>query len=307
MYIVYVPSILFYYSASELLDDLKLYSAYPVRGLVLNDKIQTPLDEYVFTDDENALFIRECTNATTRAFDIAHKLSKGMQVSSLYCNKTISLSKGGKGDPAPVPFLAYGFSLVNKGGYNPNLLPMIDNYIKEFIVEQMLYSWWTLTRQADMASTIANQVSMQAILYTNSLFELYKPRLDFNDLEPDIDTEIKEVTVVTEITYIDTLADLPVVGIKDMLYVDRSTNKMYKWDATLNKYVEYFANTSQKSFIFEDVDMLIADHGLGIYMPNVVVEDANGVPIVVDIVPIDVYTTQLRWNQLKSGIAYFSS
>lgn len=341
MYKTIGEQILFLYKTDDVVDRLKMYSAYPVRSTVETEKNPVNREELIMTGDELTLIYSECDRTIAKIFQVAYKLSKNI-LDSLLKNRTIQLNVtdetttggdlGAGNDssipPAVVTMTVYGFRLANKMGYNTNLLPMIDSLIEELLVSQVVTKWFMITRQMDFVKLEQANTDTLFIQYNNALTELYKPLLPYFSILPEytqeeisVDPDTEEITIVdpgedgytpptvgntAEVLYFTSSALFPLVGTEDIIYVDRSTKLMYSWDNATSAYILYNATVGTYSEPFFDVSYVIVEHNLGKYMPTVQMIDSNGDEFDIDTEPVSVNITICQWVGNKTGTLYFS-
>ena len=189
MYIVSDSTILFCYKTADVIDRLKMYSGYPVRSLVENEKVPVDRQELILTDDDLKLIHSECERSLTKIFQIAYKLTRTI-TGALLKNTNVTI--------ATVSTPVYGFYLLNKQGYNPNLLPLIDTAIEDLFVSQVLMKWFTITRQFDFLKVQQQDYPSLVMGVNNSLTELYKPKVLSTDITPIFTQEVITVDPETD-------------------------------------------------------------------------------------------------------------
>jgi len=336
MYRTIGQQILFIYKTEAIIDRLKMYSGYPVRSMVETEKTPINKAELIITGDELKLIYSECERAISHIFQIAYKLSKNIP-DSLLKNRSITLSIDVADEGLPDDFTnpkapvleqitVYGFRLANKLGYNINLLPMIDTAIEELLVSMVMLKWFTITRQFDFVKLEQGNIPGLMVQFNNSLTELYKPLIQYFNILPEFQQEIITInpetgtitdtttgetgytppdqTTIQEVLYYAARSLFPAIGVVDMIYVDRAAKLMYSWDGTT--YVLYTSPVGTFQLDFYDSSYVIAEHGLGKYMPTVQMIDAAGDEWDIDTEPVDVNITICQWNGNKTGTLYFS-
>lgn len=341
MYKIIGQQILFLYRTADILDRLKMYSAYPVRSTVETEKTPASREELLITGDEQTLVYSECEKSIAKIFQVAYKLSKNIP-DSLLKNRTIQLNvtddtapAGDLGSdllvppPAVVTMTVYGFRLANKMGYNANLLPMIDTLIEELFVSQVLIKWFAITRQPDLFNTEQANVNTLYVQYNNALTELYKPLIQYFNIYPEytqevitFDPETEVIAIVdpgngdgyvpptvgntAEVLYFTSNSLFPLVGTEDIIYVDRTSKLMYSWDTATGAYTLYNSASGTFEQAFFDVSYVIVEHSLGKYMPTVQMIDSDGDEWDIDTEPVSVNITICQWVGNKTGTLYFS-
>lgn len=175
MYAVTTPTILFYYKTVDLIDRLKMYSGMPMRSMVDNEKNPVKIESLFITDDDTTFIYAECNRAIAKIFQGAHRIAHSL-IDSLLQNESIVINT--------VSTNVYGFYILNKAAYNPNLVPMVDTAIEDLLVSMVLSEWFTITRQYDFLKIEQEKQPGLQIAYNNLLTEFYKPKVESLDVLP---------------------------------------------------------------------------------------------------------------------------
>ena len=292
----------FSYRTTDLLDRVQMYTQYPVRTM------ENKSDEFMVTDDETTLVYAELDQAFSEVFQTAYKLSYGV-VDSLYLNTSVVFGTE--------TYTGYGFKLIDRRGYNANLIPMVDQYIQRLVVAHVNANWYRLTgnKLFEAEQMIIADLTMK---YTASLMELYKPKLDYTEITPqvvdvvisvdpdtDVVTEETDSTIddtVNEIVYKDTYSEFPSPGVEDIMYIARDTGVQYYWNGTA--YVAYNVTTTYYSVDITAQTSLTFTHNLNKLMLHVIITDGDGVEWEVDYTPIDANSGTATWTNLRTGTLY---
>lgn len=335
MYTKIGSQILFYYKVETIVDRLQMYSAYPVRSLVETEKQPINKQELIILADDTTLIYSESDRAIAKIYNLGYKLSKAIPDSLLKRRDiAISIVDETLPDPPPItdnpvtptPVMVYGFRIGNKMAYTEGLIPMLDTFIEEMLISNILVKWYTSTRQSDLLKIELSTLADLQRNYINSLTELYKPLIPYYTILPEyqqeiitvnsetdeiISTETGEtgyepptVTQQAEVLYYPSYSNFPLTGNLDIIYVDRTAKQMYLWNGTT--YELYTATAGTFSLPFYDVSYVIVEHGLGKYMPTVQMIDAEGEEWEIDTEPVDINIMICQWNGNKTGTLYFS-
>ncbi len=300
MYKELSTQIIFFYQTETIMDRLKMYTQTMTRFLEGENHI---------TDDELDLVVVEAEKAINQIFNVAYKLSKGIQ-NSIFVNSEFAIGGVNYGD-------CFGFKLVNYHGHNDNIVQVVDSLIEKYLVSIISLTWFTLIGKGDLVKLESQNQNDIAVSYNNSLTELYKPKIDdvtpvftIADAEVDDDTgELveSETTTTTEMTdpvYYDTFSDFPETGVANITYVDNSAGAQYYWNGT--QYLPFSGSNRTYSVEFEDVDEVTVTHNLNKIMPTVIMTDTDGNDWDVDYEPTDANSGIVSWENNKSGTLYLS-
>ncbi len=300
MYKELSTQIIFFYQTETIMDRLKMYTQTMTRFLEGENHI---------TDDELDLVVVEAEKAINQIFNVAYKLSKGIQ-NSIFVNSEFAIGGVNYGD-------CFGFKLVNYHGHNENIVQVVDSLIEKYLVSIISLTWFTLIGKGDLVKLESQNQNDIAVSYNNSLTELYKPKIDdvtpvftIADAEVDDDTgELveSETTTTTEMTdpvYYDTFSDFPETGVANITYVDKSAGAQYYWNGT--QYLPFSGSNRTYSVEFEDVDEVTVTHNLNKIMPTVIMTDTDGNDWEVDYEPTDENSGVVSWENNKSGTLYLS-
>ena len=325
MYQIFSNSILFYYGTDMLFDRVQMYSQLALSGIGEKQKTDQNVEKLIITPSDSDFFHREATFAVKVAFDHIYKLAKGVS-SSVFLNKQMALPNVDSTPPGPGPFAGYfyGFYIFDRHGRNEHIFWVVDSYIQQLIENNILRSWYMVTRQFDLYKIADQNNTRLTIAYINSLYELYKPLIYNNELEAEYSVTIitvnssgvetvgattgtgvpDPIVPTDQVVYLDSYANRPQPGVEQVIYVDMQTNSMYRWNGT--DYVPYDAPANEYTLAFTGVNVVIANHNLGKFMPTVTAIDSGGNEFSVEKVPIDINTTLVQWIPLKTGTLYFS-
>lgn len=309
MYRISGAHIEFAYKSSDLLDKVMMFTQYPVRS----QKKDELTEELMVSEEEQDLVNNLLGKSLDAIFQTAYKLSLGV-TDSIFKNAVKTWDS---------EFTGFGFSLVDKQGYNPNLLPMIDGYIESLLVSYVVQKWFMITRQIDLAKE-ENQTGIQlALQYNNALTELYKPKISAYQLTPSVSIDTIEVTVdpesgamtitesvpttitsdMQEIIHKDTFNDFPDQGLSGFIYSDDEKAQLYIWDGA--KYKLYSGGSKTYEEAFYDKNSLTCIHNLNKEYPNVKMIGSDGIEYEVTYDPIDFNSGTTYWGEVTSGKLYF--
>lgn len=212
MYAVTLPTILFYYKTADIIDRLKMYSGMPVRSMVDNEKNPVKIEELFITDDDLTFVYSELDRAISKIFQQSYRISRSL-IDALLQNKSIEINT--------VATDVYGFYILNKDAYNPNLVDIVDTAIEEILISMVMIKWFTITRQFDAIKIEQSNLASSLLSYNNALTEFYKPKVESLDVLPvftneqiTVDPETgntTEIIVVVPETPVDFIDNIPFI------------------------------------------------------------------------------------------------
>lgn len=298
----------FYYTETDLWDKVQQHIGMVVKNLPDAEKLYPTADDLDF-------FKREMYKALVLAYDPIHKLSTGN------INDVQVASYGGV-----TPATTYSVYVKDIYGHKETSLTIIDSYFESLIVSIFLKAWWLKCGLADQYKVSSEDIKAQAILLNNAFYSLYKPSFTPSAVwsSENVTVEVKDnedgTTIITETTvsgdtntitvnekefdYYDSYTEFPLVGVVDIVYVDRTTNIMYDWNGS--EYGVYGGVAGEYSENYINTNTLTVVHNLGKMSPNVTRTDADGNISTPLYVPIDANSGTVTWNTVDSGVLRFN-
>lgn len=106
-----------------------------LRARVLKADGKSEFDTFGISEDEKSIFKKFLSKGTHRVFSQFFKFAQGVS-DSIFTDATYT-----KGDASTVAN-CYGGSVANNAAYNDNVLPVINGYIEDCLIQFVLYNWW---------------------------------------------------------------------------------------------------------------------------------------------------------------------
>jgi hypothetical protein len=121
-------------------------------------------DDYAMSEAERDAFLVFLDYAVRNVFSELVKLTKGV-TNSVFVNVDIA------GPPA-VP--ASGFSIIDNGNFNENVLGLVDIHARESIILYILKDWYKIIGHSEEYSRLTVEYMGAIVKLSNILFELRK-------------------------------------------------------------------------------------------------------------------------------------
>ena len=153
----------FYYTTEGLFNEVSLMTHY--RAKTIKDQTgKSQTDDYAISEAERDAFLVFLDYAVRNVFAELVKLTKGV-TSSVFINEDI------EGPPAVV---ASGFSIVDNGNFNENLLGLVDINARESIILYILKDWYKIIGHTEEYNRLSIEYMAAIVKLSNILFELRK-------------------------------------------------------------------------------------------------------------------------------------
>ena len=149
--------ITFYYESNDLFNDVGILSAY----LAKNIMAESAVDKYSITDDEKELYEACLKQAVPNIYEAMLKMTSGVE--NAFDTNVLVTSKEDGIERNTGTYVE--FSIVDAGGYNKNVLSIVDTTLNTCLKYGILAEFYSICLNADLYRIAQDR-------FTNSLFNL---------------------------------------------------------------------------------------------------------------------------------------
>jgi hypothetical protein len=153
----------FYYTTEGLFNEVSLRTHYRAKT-IKDQQGKSQTDDYAISEAERDAFLVFLDYAVKNVFAELVKLTKGVDA-SVFVNTDIS------GPPAVA---ASGFSIIDNGNFNSNVLDLVDINARESIILYIMKDWYKTIGHGEEYSRLTIEYMAAIIRLSNILFELRK-------------------------------------------------------------------------------------------------------------------------------------